>query len=162
MTDQIYNDLALEHIAKEKFGLDIEIRHTIASNIPISHTGTASVFLTTKKQLFVYIFAQSKLALADVKKIVARMGLKAEFYVPPRSQPDYFNEIGRDKFRKVYPGRSNITDDDIRFYKTLAPYNPALVQINEVKNGEIKQFDTDASGNWRVAAKFAYRRIMTS
>lgn len=162
MKDQIYDDMALEHIAKEKFGLDLEIRQTIANEIPISHTGEASVFLTTKKQLFVYIHAKSNLTLSDVKKIVARMSLKAELYVPPRAQPDYFNEIGRDKFRQVYPGRANITDHDIMFYKTLAPYNPALVQIHEVKNGEIKQFDTDASTGWRTAAKFAYRRIMTS
>lgn len=162
MTNQIYDDIALERIAKEKFGLDIEIRQTIAPNIPISHTGTASVFMTTKKHLFAYISAQSKITLADVTKIVGRMGLKAELYVPPRGQPDYFGEIGRSKFRQVYPGRTNINDDDIRFYKTLAPYNPALVQIKEVKDGEIKQFDVDASGNWRVAAKFAYRRITTS
>lgn len=162
MTNQIYDDMALEQIAKEKFGFDIDIRQTIAANIPISHTGTASVFMTTKKHLFVYISAQSKLTLADITKIVSRMGLKAELYVPPRGQLDYFGEIGRAKFRQVYPGRTNITEDDIRFYKTLAPYNPALVQIKEVKDGEIKQFDTDASGGWRTSVKFAYRRISTS
>lgn len=162
MSNQIYDDMALEQIAKEKFGLDIEVRQTITGNIPISHTGTASVFMTTKKQLFAYVSAQSKLTLADVTKIIGRMGLKAELYVPPRGQPDYFSEIGRTKFRQVYPGRTNITEDDIRFYKTLSPYNPALVQIKEVKNGEINQFDVDASGSWRVAAKFAYRRIKTS
>jgi hypothetical protein len=47
----------------------------------------------------------------------------------------------------------------LHFYKTLAPYNPALVLISEVKNGEIYQFDSDAYGNWRVGARFSYRRI---
>jgi len=37
-----------------------------------------------------------------------------------------------------------------------------LVLISEVKNGEIYQFDSDAYGNWRVGARFSYRRIRTS
>jgi hypothetical protein len=34
--------------------------------------------------------------------------------------------------------------------------------ISEVKDGEVYQFDSDAIGNWRLAAKFTYRRIRTS
>lgn len=162
MKDTLQDSIAIEQIAKDHFGIDFEIRQMIAHNFPISHTGTASVFLTKKKQLYVYIHAQSALVLGDVQKLVARMGLKAELYVPPKGQPTYFDEIGREKFRQVYPGRSNITENDLRFYRTLAPYNPSLILINEVKNGEIKQFDTDASSSWRTVAKFAYRRIMTS
>ena len=90
------------------------------------------------------------------------MGLKAELYFPPKGHPLYFDEIGRSKFHEVFPGRSNVSNDDIIFYRTLAPYNPALVLISEVKNGEVYQFDTDASGQWRLAAKFTYRRIKTS
>ena len=82
--------------------------------------------------------------------------------MPPKGQPNYFDEIGKQKFRAVFPGRHNPSLDDIRYYRTLAPYNPALIQIHEVKNGEVYQFDTDASGNWRVGARFAYRRIKTS
>jgi hypothetical protein len=110
----------------------------------------------------VYVNAHSKQALSDVKKIVTRMGLKAELYLPPKGEINYFDEIGRKKFRDVFPGRGHITSQDLIFYRTLAPYNPALVQINEVINGEIKQFDTDASSGWRIAARFAYRRIKTS
>ena len=81
------------------------------------------------------------------------------------------NSHGADGYRQfgqtlasgeVFPGRHVITDEDIIFYKTLAPYNPALVMISEVKNGEIYQFDADARDGWRVGAKFAYRRIRTS
>jgi hypothetical protein len=162
MSDTAHESLLLEQIAKEHFGVDVEIRQLIASEFPISHTGHASVFLTRKKQLYLYIHAQSALVLGDVQKLVARIGLKAELYIPPKGQPMYFDDIARDKFAQVYPGRTHVTEADLRFYRTLAPYNPALVLINEVKTGEIKQFDTDASGSWRVAAKFAYRRILTS
>jgi hypothetical protein len=162
MSDDIYNDLALERVAKEKFGLKVDIDQVIARQIPVSHTAEATVFLTTKKQLFVYIDARSRLVLGDVKKIITRMGMRAELFLPPRGEINYFDEIGRAKFREVFPGRGHITAQDIIFYRTLAPYNPALVQINEVIDGEIKQFDTDASSSWRTVTRFAYRRIKTS
>lgn len=162
MTDEIYDDLAIERIAKERFGLDVDIRQVILREADVSRTATATVFLTTKKQLFVYVSGHSKLLLGDVKKIVSRMGLKAELYFPPKGQPEYFDMIGRERFRSVFPGRGHISDEDIIFYRTLAPYNPGLVLISEVKNGEIYQYDSDARGGWRVAARFAYRRIKTS
>lgn len=162
MASVSYDHLALERSVRERFGLDVDIRQVIVGNAPVSRTDEATVFLTTKKQLYVYISGQSRMLLSDVKKILSRMGLKGEFFVPPRGQPTYFDDIGRDKFKDVFPGRSTITADDIGFYRTLAPYNPALVQIHEVKNGEIYQFDSDSRGSWRIAAKFAYRRIKTS
>ncbi len=162
MRDEIYSDVSLERIAKDHFGMDFAISQVIVRDVDVSRTATATVFLTKKKQLMVYIKGNSRLLLSDIKKIVARMGLKAELYVPPKGQPDYFDVIGREKFREVFPGRGHITPEDIIFYRTLAPYNPALVLISEVKNGEIYKYDSDTRGGWRVAAKFAYRRIKTS
>jgi hypothetical protein len=162
MNNEIYDDMSLERIAKEKFGADIAIDQVIIRQVEVSRTSTATVFLTKKKQLFVYVDGHSKLLLGDIKKIIARMGLKAELFFPPKGQPDYFDAIGREKFRDVFPGRGHISDNDILFYRTLAPYSPALVLISEVKNGEIYQYDSDARGEWRPAAKFAYRRIKTS
>lgn len=162
MNDEMYDDLAIERTSKDRFGVAVDIQKVILRQSPLSHTTEATLFLTTKKQLFLYISGHSRLLLGDIQKMVARMGLKAELYFPPKNQPQYFDDIGRDKFREVFPGRSHISDDDIHFYRTLAPYNPALVLISEVKNGEIYQFDSDATGHWRVATKFAYRRIKTS
>jgi hypothetical protein len=162
MSDKMYNELALERKISELFGLDIDMRQVIVNQVPVSRTISATVFLNDKKQLYAYIEGQSKLQLSDIQKTIARMGLKAELYLPPKGRPQYFDEIGRDKFREVFPGRSHISDEDIIFYRTLAPYNPALVLISEVKNGAIYQFDSDSNDEWRVAAKFAYRRIRTS
>lgn len=162
MNDQLLDDEAIEQIAKDRFGIDLEIRQMIAKEIPISHTGEASVFLSKKKQLYAYIHGRSNYVLGDIQKIVARMGLRAELYVPPKGQPHYFDDIAAEKFRATYPGRIPTSENDLRYYKTLAPYNPALIVVHEVKNGEIKQFDTDASSGWRTVAKFAYRRIKTS
>lgn len=162
MNDSIYDDLALEQIAKQQFGLALDIDKVIVRQIPVSRTAVASVYLTKKKQLYVHVAAQSKQTLGDVKKIMSRMGMKVEGYVPPKGQPTYFDDIGRAHVKAVFPGKMTITPSDLTYYRTLAPYNPALVQIREVENGEIRQFDTDAHGQWRTAAKFAYRRIKTS
>jgi hypothetical protein len=162
MNNEIYDDMTLERACKDRFGLDTDIDKVIVRDIEVSRTATATVFLTKKKQLLVYVNGQSKLLLGDVKKIVSRMGLKAELYFPPKNRLDYFDEIGREKFREVFPGRGHIGEQDIMFYRTLAPYNPGLILISEVKNGEIYRYDSDARGDWRVAAKFAYRRIKTS
>ena len=162
MKQESFDELALQRACKASFGLDISVRQMILWQAPVSRTDTATVFLTTKKQLYVYIDAQSKLLLADVKKIISRMGLAAEIYLPPKGRSNYFDDIGREKFREVFPGRAHVSKDDIMFYRTLAPYNPALVQINEVKESVIRQYDSDSAGGWRVGAKFAYRRIRTS
>ncbi len=158
----VYDDMALEQVAKRQFGLDIEVDKVIARRIPVSRTAFASVFLTDRKQLYCFISAQSNLNLGEVKKFVTRMGLKAELYLPPKSRPNYFDDIGREHFRKVFPGLGPVSDSDLVYYRTLAPYNPALIMIKEVPHNEIRQFDTDARGKWRPAVKFTYRRIATS
>ena len=162
MNEHAYEDLALEKAIQTHFGLGVEVDSVVARRIPVSRTAEATVFLTNKKQLFAYIESQSSLVLGDVHKIIGRMGLKAEQYIPPKGRPDYFDEIGTKKFREVFPGRGNINSLDIQFYRTLAPYSPALIVIREVKDGSINQYDADSSGGWRQHVKFSYRRIKTS
>lgn len=162
MIDQWLDDVALEQAAKSGFGVAMDIDKMIVNDIDVARAVKASVFLNTKKQLYCYIHGHSKLTLGDIQKIVSRMGLKADIYFPPKGRPQYFDDIGRDRFRGVFPGRSNISDQEISFYRTLATYNPALVLVSEVKNGVIYQYDSDARTNWRPAVKFAYRRIKTS
>ena len=162
MEHEIYDDVAIERTAKDKFGLVLDIDHVIVRGIPVSHVATATLFLTTKKQLYAYVDGQTRLYLADVKKIISRMGLTAELYLPPKGQPQYFDVIAAEKFKSVFPGRSNPSEQDLLYYRTLAPYQPALVQILEVKDGVVYQYDTDSHDGWRPAAKFAYRRIRTS
>lgn len=162
MNGDIYDDLALEREAKDIFGVPVDVDKVIVRNIDVGRGAKATVYLTKKKQLICYIHGPARLLLSDVKKIASRMGLKIEMYMPPKNQPHYFDEIGREKFREVFPGRGKITESDIVFYRTLAPYSPALLLVSEVKNGHIYQADTAARGGWRLSAKFAYRRIKTS
>ncbi len=160
--NELYDDIAIEQHSKQVFGLQFDVDHVILRNTPVSRVATATLLLTKKKQLLLYVQGTSKLLLKDIETIVSRMGLRAELYVPPKGRPNYFDEVGTEKFKGVFPGRHHPSHDDLMYYRTLASYNPALVQISEIKNGEVKIFDPDASGNWRVGAHFAYRRIKTS
>lgn len=162
MNNDIYDDLALEREAKDRFGMPLEVGQVIVRNIDVGRGARATVYLTKKKQLVCYINGPTRLLLGDVHKIAARMGLKVEMYVPPKGQPHYFDDIGRVKFQEVFPGRGHVTGDDLTYYRTLAPYCPALLLVSEVKDGHIYQADTDSRSGWRVSAKFAYRRIKTS
>lgn len=162
MQKMAINELSLEREIKENFSVCTEVGQMILFNAPAGRSAHASLFLAEKKQLYLYVTAQAKLNLGDVKKIVSRMGLKADIYLPPKGRPDYFNDIAIQKFIEVFPGRKNIHNDDLIYYKTLVSYNPALVLISEIKDGHVYQYDADSNINWRVGAKFAYRRIKTS
>ena len=159
MNADIYDDMALEAIALEHFGKRFDIEQVVARSIPTTHTTTASVFMTTKNQLYALVHGRAPLTLGDVRKIVKRMGLEAEAYLPPAHRPTYFDDIAVQKFKSVYPGRKDISDADLRYYRLSAPYNPALVLIAAVTDGSVRQFDPSDSTNWRVAAKFPYRKI---
>lgn len=160
--DSVFDEINLEKYMQANFNLHLEVRSTIVDKIPVGPGAHAKIFLSDKGLLFGLIISQKPQTLGDVKKIVNRMNLRPEQFMPPRADPQYFNNIAENKFREIFPGRSSVKDSDLLFYRTLAPYNPALVQIAEVVDGAIKQYDRDAVGSWRTATKFAYRRIRTS
>lgn len=160
--NQVFDDYELEQKIIAGFGINLDVDSVIARSFPVGPAAEAYLFLNSKKQLFLYVSARTKTLLSDVQKIVSKVGLKSEKYIPPKNDTEYFNRIGTQKFREVFPGRGNISDQDIAFYRTLAPYSPALVQISEVKNGVVYQFDSDSASGWRPSVKFAYRRISTS
>lgn len=162
MNDQMYDDVALERQITAEFGVETEIEAMIARRIPVGRNADASLFLTSKKQLYLYIHGESRFLLSDIQKIVSRVGLNADLFIPPKGRPQYFDEIGTAKFIEIFPGRKVTNPQDIAFYRTLAPYSPALVLIRDVKNGIIYQYDSDARGGWRPHVKFSYRRIKTS
>lgn len=161
MDEAIYDDLALEETIADKFNIKIDIKNVIARNIAVSRTSSATVFLSKNNKLFCYIDGQEALTLGIVQKFVKRMHLVAKTYLPPAKQDSYFEDIASTKFRQVFPGHNNPRTEDLRYYRLLAPYKPALIEISEVSGGAIYKFDPQDSTNWRVAAKLTYRRIAT-
>lgn len=160
--ENMFNEVDLERRIYALFKLDISIKAVIAERIPVSRSATATVFLTNKQLLFCFIDSPLKLTLGDIKKIASRMGLKVQQFIAPGADVNYFEDIAREKFDKTFPGRIIISDEDLYFYRTLAPYCPALMQISEVSGGIIRQYDSTAVGNWRPSVKFSYRRLQTS
>ncbi len=156
------DDSSLAQEIDQRFGVALEVDRVIARTIDVGQSAKATLFLSKKKQLYCYIDGPARLVLGDVKKIAARIGLKPETFFPPKAQPHYFDDIGREKFRQVFPDRKAIREGDLTFYRTLAPYTPAFILVQEIKEGTIYQADTDARGGWRPVVKFSYRRIKTS
>ncbi len=151
-----------EKVIKDYFGLDLVFQRSILLKVPVGPTTFATLFLDSKKQLYLFINGQSRLTLGDIKKIISKMGLVAGEFFPPKNRPNYFNEVAEIKFSQVFPGRKSVSADDLAFYRTLVPYSPALISIKEVKNSAVYQYDSDAYGNWRLATKFTYRRLKSS
>ncbi len=159
MNGDIYDDVVVEEMTRDRFGVPMDISKVYARDVPAGRSAKASVFLTTKNKLYVLIAGSAPLTLGDVRKIILRMGLKAEAYCSPKGRPNYFDEIAMEKFKNVYPGRHDITESDLRFYRLMAPYNPALVSISAISLGVINEFDPNADTGWRPSVKAQYKQI---
>ena len=158
MLDEIFDDNSIENVAEKEFKQKLEIRQVIARGIPTGRAAKATVFIAKNNNLYVYITAEAPMVLDDVRKMIGRMGMVADKYIPPRADEGYFDAVALERFKGVFPGRSAVSKEDLIFYRQLAPYNPALVKIKEVKTGEIKQFESDGA-IWRTAAKFSFRKV---
>lgn len=160
MNDALLDDLAIEKTCKDHFDRTIDIAEVVVRGLPAGVATRATLFVTTKGQVFLLVVSQSSLVLDDVRKIVHRMQCEAEVFVPPHGEADYFDRIGRAKFKAMFPGKPILGEDDLRYYKNLAPYNPALVLLSRVK-GEVRGFEVE-SKTWRKAKDYAYSKIKTS
>lgn len=158
MTDELYDDIAIEKAIEASFGLKLDIHDVVARQVPTSYTSTATVFRSSPNNLYVFIQSQSKLLLADVRKMVRAMNIDAHDFVPPHGDKDYFKRIGEEKFKSIFPGKHIMGDDDTRYYQTLAPYSPALVRVERVK-GEIRGFHFE-SKSWRKVKDYSFSRII--
>lgn len=155
----MYDELAVERKIKENFSLNIDIDKMITFEAPASPTLRTTLFLTKKKQFYAYVEGRSSATLGDIRKIISNMGMIAEAYLPPSGSAGYFDEVATKHFQKTFPGRRPSTSSDLRYYRTLAPYLPALVLIREVKDGVIKRYDSDSSTKWRPLTRLSYKRI---
>lgn len=159
MDNEAFDTAAIEKACKDQFAVSLNIAEVIVSGIPTGQSSHASVFKTTTGQLFLYVLSRGTQLLADVQKMVSRMECEAEMYFPPFGEKEYFERIGREKFKALFPGKHILGEDDLRHYKGLAPYSPALVRLSKVK-GEIRAYDEHLK-TWRKAKDFHYSKIAT-
>ncbi len=157
MNDELYDDIAIEKAIQGAFGLKLDIQDVVARQVPTSFTSTATIFRSSPNNLYIFIQSQSKMLLADVRKMVRAMNIDAEGFVPPHGDKEYFKRIGEEKFKSIFPGKHIMSDDDTRYYQTLAPYSPALVRVERVK-GEIRGFHYE-SKTWRKVKDYSFSKI---
>ena len=157
MNDAILDDIAIEKICKDRFNLALDVTEVIVRNVPAGIATRATIFKTAKKHAYAFIQSQSALVLDDVQKIVRRMECEADGFIQPYGEAEYFDRIGRAKFKAMFPGKAIVGDDDLRYYRNLAPYNPALVRLSKIK-GEIRSFEVETKA-WRKVKDYAYSKI---
>lgn len=159
MNEEIFGDIAIERTCAERFGVKIDIAEVVARGIQTGVASQGTIFKTTNGQVWLFVASQSPQLLDDVQKIVSRMNVEAEMFYPPHGEADYFTRIGREKFKAMFPGKPIVTDDDLRYYKKLAPYNPALVRLAKIK-GEIRGYNLQSKA-WHKVKEYNYNKIKT-
>src|SRR4026208_1794654 len=132
MNEEIFGDIAIEKGSQDAFGVPVEIAEVIVRGVPVGITATASLFKTTTSQIYLYVTSQAALLLDDVDKIVSRMNLEADKFMPPHAEADYFERTANENLRAMFPGKPITGPDDLRYYRSHAAYNPALVRISKV------------------------------
>lgn len=157
MTDDMYDDYAIERACRQSFGIKLDVSEVIARQIPTGFTSTATVFKTSPNMVYVFIHSQSNQLLADVRNMLRHMNIEAGDFLPPHGEKDYFKRIGEAKFKAMYPGKHIMSDEDTRYQRTLAPYNPALIRVARIR-GEIRGFHFE-SKSWRKVKDYSFSRI---
>lgn len=159
MNEEMLGDIAIEKSCKERFGVDFDIAQVIVRGVQTGTASQGSIFKTTNGQVWLYVTSQSPLLLDDVLKIVSRMNLEAEVFLPPNAETDYFTRIGSTKYKALFPGKHITSEDDLAYYKKLAPYNPALVRLGRIK-GEIRAYNPQSKA-WHKVKDYNYSKIKT-
>lgn len=157
MNDDIFDDIGLERTIGRQFDLKLDIKEVIARNITAGTVTQATVFKTTQNLHYLYMHSQGTLTLGDVQRAVQRMGLEADEFMAPRGDNEYFSRIGIEKFKQLFPGKYIMSEEDTRYYRTLASYNPALVRLAKIKGG-ILGYDI-AGRQWRKIKDYAYTKM---
>lgn len=154
-----YSDKNLEEFIRKHFAVDLRFEEVVARDIPVSYSVEATVFKDRGGRMFAFISGESRLTLGDIQKFVSKMNLRAAEYFPPNGEAEYFVDRARLQFLEVFPGRKSVSEEELRYYKTRIQYNPALVEIAEVKEGELKGFNADSVGTWRVVKRISYKKL---
>lgn len=160
MNDEIFDDIAIENSCKAYFNTNLTIASVIVRAIPTGLSSRATIFTTKQGHTYAYIVAHGNQVLDDVHKMIHRMQCQADHYIPPHGDKDYFNRIGQAKFKAMFPGKHITSDDDLRYYKNLTPYNPALVRLAKV-SGEIRAYEPH-SKTWHKVKDYSYSKIKTA
>lgn len=155
------NEIAvLKQLIAEQFDVKLDIAEFVLRAAPVGASAQATLFKTVNNHMYLYVLSQSAQVLGDMHTVVRRMNCEADITYPPHGEDDYFGRIARDKFKIMFPGKHITSDEDLRYYKTITPYNPALFRLSKIK-GELRGLDRETK-QWRKIKDYSYSKIQTS
>jgi len=160
MSDYEYNKMRLIETIKtcrDHFNVSLPIKEVLFDDIETGPNSYCVLFRTQKNDIYALFQSTSKQTFADVKRAAKAMGLNVEGYFAPYGDRSHFTRYGFAAFQDAYPGRNSWTAQEARYYKTLAPYAPALVRVSRV-NGEIRRFNSHDS-HWHKVFDFKYAKM---
>lgn len=156
MNTAIYDDIAIERACETEFGIKLTITQVVARGVTTGTASQATLFSTASNVHFLFISSPNNMTLSDVIQVTRRMGLIADCFIPPHGDDEYFQRVGVNKFKQLFPGKYITCRDDTRYYESLARYNPALVSISRV-NGEVKGYVVSTK-QWRKICDYIYKK----
>ena len=160
MENHAYSDKNLEEFLQKHFGVNFGIEEVVSRNLSVGYSAEATIFKSKKGRVYAFISLEARATLGDIQYILSKMNLKPAYFFPPSGFENYFYDRAKVQFLEVFPGRHDVKDEELRYYKKRVLYNPALVEISEIRDGEIRCFNADSIGSWRTAQKYSYKKIL--
>lgn len=151
---EVTTAIEIEHTSRVHFRCDFKVKYVIVGDLETLKGARVTVFETTDHEVFAFCSSEEPLELGDVKRIIRGMGLNASHYLPPAQHHSYFINYGKLAFTTAFPGRHITSNDDLSFYESLAPYNPALIKIRAITDGIYGYIPV--LEQWYKAADFTY------
>ncbi len=160
MTSDFFTDLAVEESIREHFAKRFDITRMLVRDLQVSPVAHASIFKIKGGGLYTLIRSGHEMTLGDIKKIARNMGIEPDEFLPPAAVENYFDTAAIEKFKQVFPGKPiTNTSEDLRYYRTLVPYTPALIKVARI-NGELREFKPETR-QWQVIKRVSYSQIST-
>jgi|GEM_PF-286320 len=150
----------LEKFCRDYFKVNLQIQDIILHEAPTSQSSRTTIFKVDRNTIYALCVSDDPIILADIKNIIRSMGMKADKFLPPNADENYFLRFGQKSFQSVFPGHKPVDASETSYYQTLTPYSPALVRINRV-DGEIRQYNKNWQ-KWQKALEFSYARMQVS
>lgn len=158
MNSDLFTDLAITETINEHFLRKVEVSRMLVRDLQTGNTTHASIFRVKGGTIYALIRSVHSLTLGDVSRMLKNIGITPGEFVPPGSDPAYFDEKAIEKYKTVFPGKPIANGSpELRYYRTLVPYTPALVQVERI-GGELREYDP-LSRQWQVVKRLSYARI---
>lgn len=158
MNSDFFTDLAITETIREHFAKKVEITRMIVRDIQTGTTAHASIFRVKGGHIYTLIRSSTELSLGDVTKMLKNMGVEVSDFSPPGGAGTYFDDKAVEKYKAVFPSKRIVSGtDELRYYRTLVPYTPALVQVERI-HGELREYDPQVR-KWHVIKRLTYAKI---